>query len=234
MSEKAIGVLGGMGPEATLNFFRELIANTPARTDQEHLRVIIDSNPKIPDRTNAILHGGESPVPAMAAGCMALERAGADFIVIPCVTAHLFLEELRERVTLPLLSIFDATAEYIERCHPGVRKVGLLATTGTIQGGLFQKRLIRCGVETLTPDSEDQLRVMSAIYDIKDANARRTREEISEEARAIACKLIDCGAEGITAGCTEIPLVLKAGDVAVPVFDPITILAKAAIAFARD
>lgn len=170
----------------------------------------------------------------MAVCCEALQRAGADFIVIPCVTAHLFLEELKGKVRLPILSIFDATAEYIERCHPGLKKVGLIAATGTIQGGLFQKRLTGCGVETLTPPPEDQLRVMSAIYDIKNAHSPRTREEISLEACAIACRLIDCGTEGITAGCTEIPLVLKAGDVSVPLFDPIIILAKAAIAQAGN
>src|SRR5208283_4959149 len=138
--EKVIGVLGGMGPEATLYFYRELIVQTAARTDREHLRVIIDSNPKVPDRNEAILHGGESPVPALAAGAAALEHAGADFIVIPCISAHLFLENLRERTNLPVFSIFDIVAEHIAENHPGVNMLGLLGTTGTVQGGLFQER----------------------------------------------------------------------------------------------
>ena len=118
MTEKVIGILGGMGPEATLGFFERIIAHTPAARDQEHLRVIIDSNPQVPDRTAAILLGGESPVPLMVAGMEALQRAGADFVVIPCVSAHFFLEELRRRVSLPVISMFDVTAEHIRRDHP--------------------------------------------------------------------------------------------------------------------
>ena len=87
MNEKTIGILGGMGPEATLDCFAKIIKNTPAKKDQEHLRVIIDSNPKIPDRPAAIIGKGESPVPALIHGCRCLQLAGADFIIIPCVTA---------------------------------------------------------------------------------------------------------------------------------------------------
>jgi len=115
MSEKIIGILGGMGPEATLDCFARIIKNTPAKKDQEHLRVIIDSNPKVPDRTAAIIGEGESPIPTLVAGCLSLQRAGADFIIIPCVSAHFFLEEIQEQIELPILSIFDAIAETIRR-----------------------------------------------------------------------------------------------------------------------
>lgn len=95
MSEKVIGILGGMGPEATLDCFAKIIQNTPAKKDQEHLRIIIDSNPKVPDRTAAIIGNGESPVPLLVEGCRSLQRAKADFIIIPCVSAHFFLAEVR-------------------------------------------------------------------------------------------------------------------------------------------
>jgi len=229
MEEKVIGVLGGMGPEATLYLYKELIAQTPARSDQEHLRVIIDSNPKVPDRTQAILHGGESPVPVMAAGAAALERAGADFIVIPCISAHFFLKELRERTSLPVLSVFDVVAEYIVENHPGADTLGLLGTTGTVQGGHFQERLSRVGRQTLSPEPGDQLRIMSAIYDIKDSLCGRTRKEIASEVGAVARRLVDRGAQGIIAGCTELPLVLEPAEVPVPVFNSIKLLARAAI-----
>jgi len=229
MPEKVIGVLGGMGPEATANFFRKLVAHTLARKDQEHLRVIIDSNPKVPDRTRAIAQGGESPVPAMAMSAAALERAGADFIVIPCVTAHFFVEELSQNIKLPILSIVQAVADHIAAHYPGIKKVGLLATSGTIQGGFFQRQLSRAGLETLTPAGDDQLLVMSAIYDVKDAQARRTREEIAEDVGAVAGRLVERGAQGIISGCTEIPLVLESGRLAAPAFDSLVILAKAAI-----
>jgi aspartate racemase len=175
MTEKVIGILGGMGPEATLGFFERIIAHTPATRDQEHLRVIIDSNPHVPDRTAAILLGGESPVPLMVAGVEALQRAGADFVVIPCVSAHFFLEELRRRVSLPVISMFDVTAEHIRRDHPRIKTVGLLGTTGTVAGGHFQARLAQDRIETVAPGSDDQGRVMAAIYDIKAGGGRTPR-----------------------------------------------------------
>jgi aspartate racemase len=232
VTEKVIGILGGMGPEATLGFFERIIAHTPATRDQEHLRVIIDSNPQVPDRTAAILLGGESPVPMMVAGVEALERAGADFVVIPCVSAHFFLEEVRRRARLPIISMFDVTAEHIRREQPGIKTVGLLGTTGTVTGGHFQVRLAQDRIETVAPGPEDQGRVMAAIYDIKDVRAARSRPEIAIDLRGVAGRLSAAGAQGIVLGCTEIPLVLKAGDLDVPVFDTLTLLARAAIAAA--
>jgi aspartate racemase len=232
MSEKVIGILGGMGPEATLDLFGKIIAHTPAVKDQDHLRVVIDSNPKVPDRTAAILRGGASPVPAMKAGIEALQRAGADFVVIPCVSAHFFLDELQREVGLPILSMFDVTADYIRSKHPLIRKVGMLATTGTLQGARFREKLQASGIETITPAGPDQERVMVSIYEIKGAAGGRGRGAIATEVREIAGRLIQRGAQGVVAGCTEIPLVLKPGDFAVPVFDSLLLLARAAIAAA--
>jgi aspartate racemase len=232
MTEKTIGILGGMGPEATLELFGKIIANTPAARDQDHLRVVIDSNPKVPDRTAAILHGGPSPVPAMIAGIRALERAGADFVVIPCVSAHYFFDELQRETGLPILSMFDVAAEHIRQHHPHIRTVGMLATTGTLQGDRFREKLELAGIETLTPAKADQERVMAAIYEIKGAPGGRGRDAIGAEIRDIADRLIQRGAQGVVAGCTEIPLVLKPGDLNVPVFDTLLLLARAAIAAA--
>jgi aspartate racemase len=232
MSEKVIGILGGMGPEATLDLFGKILAHTPAVRDQDHLRVIIDSNPKVPDRTAAILRGGASPVPAMKAGIEALQRAGADFVVIPCVSAHYFLDELQREVGLPILSMFDVTADYIRSQHPLIRKVGMLATTGTLQGARFREKLQASGIETITPAGPDQERVMVSIYEIKGAAGGKGRGAIATEVREIAGRLIQRGAQGVVAGCTEIPLVLKPGDLTVPVFDSLLLLARAAIAAA--
>ena len=232
MSEKVIGILGGMGPEATVDCFDKIIQNTPAAKDQDHIRVVIDSNPRVPDRTAAIIGDGESPVAVMAAGCHSLERAGADFIIIPCVSAHFFLADLRRQSPLPILSIFDAVAETIAGDHTGIRTVGLLGTTGTVRGGLFQKRLEQDAIQTLVCDDRMQSRVMSAIYDIKNVNAPRTRSEITKDLIAAAESLIARrpeGARGIIAGCTEIPLALKQEHLPVPYFDAVTILARAAI-----
>jgi aspartate racemase len=230
--EKVIGILGGMGPEATRDLFGKIIAHTPAARDQDHLRVVIDSNPKVPDRTAAILRGGESPVPAMKAGIEALKRAGADFVVIPCVSAHFFLDELQREAGLPILSMFDVAAEHIRTRHPTIRKIGMLATTGTLQGGRFREKLQESAIETITPAGPDQERVMVCIYEIKGAPGGRGRSAIAVEIREIAGRLIQRGAQGVVAGCTEIPLVLKSGDLGVPMFDTLLLLARAAIAAA--
>ena len=140
MKEKTIGILGGMGPEATVDCYARIIQNTPAKTDQQHLRVIIDSNPKVPDRTAAITGKGPSPVPTLVSGCCALQAAGADFIIMPCVSAHFYLTEIRRQITLPILSIYDAVADSISVNYPDINTVGLMGTSGTISGGLFQKR----------------------------------------------------------------------------------------------
>jgi aspartate racemase len=232
MPKKVIGILGGMGPEATLDCFSKIIKNTPAKKDQDHLRVVIDSNPTVPDRTAAILGDGPSPVPVMVEGCHTLERAGADFIVIPCVSAHFFIDEIEQHANLPILSIFDAVAEIIVGDYPEVKIVGLLGTTGTVKGGLFQKRLAREKIKTIAPDDTVQSTIMRAIYDIKNTAPSRVRTEITADLIAAAEGLIAIkpdGAQAIVAGCTEIPLALSQQDLSVPYFDALTILARAAI-----
>jgi aspartate racemase len=227
MPEKVIGVLGGMGPEATIELFAQIVRRTRATKDREHLRVLIDNNPKVPDRTAAILGTGASCLPELARSARALKRAGADFIVIPCVTVHYFHAALQKRTSLPILHIVEETVKRIRKRHAGVRRIGLLATTGTIQAGLFQKALARTKLELLTPSTETQTDVvMKAIYAIKAGGA--TAEARSLVRRA-AGELVERGAEVVIAGCTEIPLVLKDGDLPVPVIDPIAILADAAI-----
>jgi aspartate racemase len=229
VKEKTIGILGGMGPEATLDCFAKIIKNTPAKNDQDHLRVIIDSNPKVPDRTAAIIGEGQSPVPLLVAGCRCLQKAGADFIIIPCVSAHFFIEEVRRQIKLPILSIFDVVAETLASDHPQLKTVGLMGTAGTISGGLFQKRLAAEGIETIVPDEIHQYTVMEAIYDIKNTQPARSRVQITADLIATAEDLISNGARGIVAGCTEIPLALKQEHLSVPYFDALTILARAAV-----
>lgn len=224
-----IGVLGGMGPEATVDFYAKLIRFTPAKADQDHLRVIIDSNPKVPDRTRAILHGGESPVPLLLSSAQALERAGADFIVIPCVSAHFFLDELLSKSPLPILSIFEATVAQIRTSFPRLERVGLMGTTGTILGGRFQASLEQTGLHTLIPDEQGQEQVMYAIYSVKDSQALEKREKGRFLAMEAALELVKRGAQLIVAGCTELPLVLKAEELPVPLVDPLVALARAAI-----
>ncbi len=232
MPKKTIGILGGMGPEATLDCFGKIIKNTPAQRDQDHLRVVIDSNPAVPDRTAAIVEEGPSPVPMIVKGCHALEKAGADFIIIPCVSAHLFVAEIQKQIELPIISVFDAVTENIIRYYPQIKTVGLLGTTGTVKGGLFQRRLAREKINTVVPVETVQSTIMSAIYDIKNTAPSRTRSEITADLVAAAEGLQankPDGAQAIIAGCTEIPLALGQQDLSLPYFDSLTILARAAI-----
>ena len=232
---KVIGILGGMGPEATLDCFGKIIKNTPAKSDRDHIRVVMDSNPGIPDRIAAILGEGESPVSALIAGCRGLEKTGADFIIIPCVTVHFFLPQIQAQTPLPILSIFDAVAEAIQGDFPAAKTVGLLGTVATVESGLIQKRLAQDKIHTLVPDSAQQSKIVDAIKDIKDTRPSRTKSEITNALIEAARSLIDKepdGADAIIAGCTEIPLALAQEHLPVPYFDSLTILARAAIRFA--
>jgi len=234
MKERIIGVLGGMGPEATLDLFQKIIRNTKAVKDQDHIRVLIDSNPKIPDRTPAILGSGENPLPLMIETARNLESAGAHFIVTPCVSAHYFIKELREGITIPVISIIQEVAGEVERRLPAIRQVGLIATTGTIRAGLFHDPLRETGVEVLVPTPEDQESlVMSAIYGESGIKAGFTSLENKGNILKASNALIEKGAQGIIGGCTEVPLVVEQGDMEVPFFDSLNILALAAIRLAK-
>jgi aspartate racemase len=230
MPEKIIGILGGMGPEATTDLFYKIIKLTPAEKDQEHLRVIIDNNPKIPDRTAAILGKGEDPLPALRETARNLEKAGADFIIIPCNTAHYFLSSIQESVKIPILNMIEETAKKTQKKIPSIKKVGLLASIGIYKTKIYSQHFKKFNIEVISPEEKDKEKVMKVIYAVKAGNLS---EEIKKNILKIAQKLIDKGAEAVIAGCTEIPLILKEGDVSVPIIDPTQALAEAAIQKAR-
>lgn len=226
---KTIGVLGGMGPEAGAYFFERIIRETAAEHDQDHPPVIVYSLPQIPDRTKAILHGGPSPVPAVLRGLRALRRAGADFAVMPCISAHYFYPQIAPRSPLPLISLIDETLATIKGMRPIPKMIGLIATTGTVRSGIVADAFQAAGIAVVIPSAREQKRVMSAIYGKKGVKAGFTdglpREILVEVARG----LISRGARAILAGCTEVPLVLRAADLPVPLVEPLTIGARTAI-----
>lgn len=230
MAEKVIGVLGGLGPWATLDLFEKILRLTPAQRDQDHLRVIIDSNAKIPDRSPAILGRGDDPTPALVATAMNLERAGAEVLVIPCNTAHAFYDAVAASVTIPVLHIMDEVASALHRDRPKVRRVGVLATRATIVARLYHRALARIGVEVLAPDAAGQDVVTRAIYGVKAGTADR---ETAAAVAAVARTLGDRGASAVVLGCTELPFILRPGDVDVPLLDSNLILAQAAVRAAR-
>ena len=225
-----MGILGGMGPEATIDLFYKIIKFTPAEKDQDHLRIIIDNNPKIPDRTAAILGKGEDPLPALQESAKNLEKAGADFIIIPCNTAHYFLPLIQESVKIPILNMIQETAKETQKRIPQIKKVGLLASIGTYKTEIYHQQFKKYNIEVISPEERDKEEVMKIIYAVKAGNLS---EEIKKNILIIAQKLIDKRAEAIIAGCTEIPLILKEGDVPVPIIDPTQVLAKIAVQKAK-
>lgn len=234
MSQKIIGILGGMGPEATIDLFAKIVKRTRARKDQDHLRIIIDNNPQIPDRTLAIKGRGPSPLPQLVRSANILEKAGADFIIIPCVTAHHFYEPLQEKIQIPILHIVEETVRYIQVKLKVIRKIGLLATTGTIQSGIFQRAFSHTPMGLILPNPDTQKKwIMEAIYGNQGIKAIGPSERSRELIFQASNRLVQQGAQGIIAGCTEVPLVLKEGDLPIAFIDPISILAEAAIKSAR-
>lgn len=229
MTHKTIGVLGGMGPWATLDFFEKLLRLTPAKTDQEHLRVIIDNNPKIPDRSPAILGTGEDPTPALVAGARTLQQAGADVIVIPCNTAHYFYERVQNAVSIPVLHIMEEVAATAREEVPTARVLGILATAAAVSSGLYARACARRGIEVVNPDPSGQQVVNRAIYAVKGG---QMGPEITAGLKKIADGLVGRGAQALVLGCTELPFVLKPQDVRVPLLDSNQILARAAVRFA--
>ena len=162
MSKKVIGILGGMGPLATADLFQKITLHTVAACDQAHPRVCIDSNTDIADRTAALLHGGEDPVPEMIKSAKRLESIGADFLIMPCNTAHNYYEQVCEAVTIPVLHMIALTRDALKA--RGVKCAGLLATDGTVQTGIYQRTFEQSGVELLTPDSAAALRFPPMAY----------------------------------------------------------------------
>jgi aspartate racemase len=148
---KTVGILGGMGPAATVDLFDRIVQTTPARTDQEHLPILIVNDPNIPDRTQAILYGGPDPLPAMRHGLDMLVGMGAELLAMPCNTAHYYWPELQAGLDVPLVNMVDETVRAIRRSHPGIQQVGILATSSTLAVRLFQEVLEREGLEPVEP-----------------------------------------------------------------------------------
>lgn len=221
-----IGILGGMGPAATVDLFQKIIAVTPAAVEQDYLRIVIDCNPKIPDRTRAIFSQGEDPTRALIETAQNLERAGADFILIPCNTAHYFLDRVQNAVGIPIINMIAETVKELREEFPWVKRVGLMATSGTIRSKLYHNEFFNAGVEVI---SADETLVMEAIYGPDGIKAGNLQEKPRQLLLQAAQNLTESGAEAVIAGCTEIPLVLKKDMLPVPLLDPAEVLATVAV-----
>lgn len=199
--EGVLGVLGGMGPQATNTFYQRLIDRTQAEKDQEHLQVLIWSDAKIPDRTAGILAGAEEAekvYQALLAGAKLLEGAGCTVLAIPCNTSHYFADRLQSQLKIPLIHMIRETAAFI--AAQGKRKVGILATDGTVRTGIYQTALTAGGLTPVTLPEDLQKTVMSIIYDEIKRGETGSREKFGE----IDAWLRQAGCDCAILGCTEL------------------------------
>lgn len=225
MNEKILGIIGGMGPEATVSFYSRIIKMTTVRKDQDHFRVVIDSNSKIPDRTDAILNDGPTPLPALIETAENVRKMGAVVAGIPCITAHYYLDELRSNTDLKILSAIEVLEDKIKKLYPNVKSIGVLATTGTVKSKLFNKQLKDHDILYPSDDSQKK-KVMEAIYGQEGIKKIGINKKSLNLLIAAGNELIDDGAEIIIAGCTEIGVILNADHVNCPFLDPMDVLAE--------
>ncbi|MGB9843828.1 MAG: aspartate/glutamate racemase family protein [Caldisericia bacterium] len=229
IEEKVIGIIGGMGPEATLDLFYKIIKNTKAEKDQDHIHLIIDNYPQIPDRTSFLLGKGENPLPYILKSAKKLETFGVSAICMPCNTAHYFEEEIKKSISVPFLSIVLSVIEEIKENYKDAKNIGLIATKGTIIGKVYENPLKKEGfnliiLENLLDD------VMEIIYSVKGGVIKENLPKflkILEEYKKI-------NSEVIIAGCTEIPLLLPYIKTDLPIIDSTLSLAKKIIKFVKD
>lgn len=199
MKEARLGILGGMGPQATQDFYQRILDRTDAACDQEHLPTFILSDTAMPDRTAAILGGdAEGCYRRLLADARVLEGAGCTALAIPCNTSHYFADRLQGELTIPILHMVRETAKVL--AARGVKRVGILATDGTVKTGVYQRELEALGLEAVSPPEETQRLVMSIIYDEIKKGEKGSREKFAAIDRALRAQ--DCGA-GIL-GCTEL------------------------------
>ena len=201
---------------------------TDAACDNDHIRIYIDDNASIPDRTAAILQGGTDPLPAMTDSLQKLAACGADCIVMPCNTAHYFLPRLQAQTDIPFLSMLKATATACREKFPG-KTAAILATKGTLAAELYQQALSAEEVSFLVPDDVQQDALMRIIYD--GVKAGKSPDSYREDIRFVLDTLGSRGADYFILGCTELPLAVQALGLKTAVIDPTEELARAAIRF---
>jgi aspartate racemase len=228
--ELVVGVIGGLGPEATLDFLGKVLVHSNARTDQEHLHLIVEINPKTPNRNAAIAGTGPSPAPMLAGMARALERAGADFIVMACNTAHAFENDVRAATGLPFVSLIEEVVNDVRSRHPDARTVGLLAAQGCLDAKIYQTAFGRHGINVIELGRSQQSEFMALLYQIKGGDLSET---VRTKTRALGDALVAQGADILIAACTEIPLVLADGDNPKPMVDSSDVLARRCVAYAR-
>jgi aspartate racemase len=218
---KVLGILGGMGPMSTVDLMRKVTEKTPVQREQDHIRMLVDSRPQIPDRTAAILGKGPSPAPLLQESARLLEGCGAQLLAIPCNSAHAFLPDVRNAVGVEVLDMIGLVGRELARRFPPGTPVALLATTGSRQARIYHDRIP--DYLLLTPeDAVQEELVMGAIYQVK------LEDGVTEPRRKLleALVTLDPVPAAVIAGCTEVELALERADLPIPVLLPMDLLAE--------
>lgn len=234
-----IGVIGGVGPAATVDFMDKVVHATRASRDQDHVKMVVEHNPQIPDRTEHLVGAGPDPTVALYATAKKLEAADADLIAIPCNTAHAFVERIQPYLAIPIVNMLRETVEHVRTRFGTQRPVGLLATTGTVASGVYHDAAAAAGLRLVVPDERHQSLVMDAIYGEHGVKAGFTTGACRDALLAAVEHLARCGVDAVILGCTELPLILPAVEAltaaarTVAILDPTEILARVCVAHAE-
>lgn len=228
--DKVVGILGGMGPEATIDLMQRIVRLTPAKDDIDHVRCIVDNNPKVPSRIKAIIEGtGVNPGPCMADMGSRLETFGADFLAIACNTAHAYYQYVEDAVKIPVLHLVKLVADYIRNQYPESRKVGLLASPAIKITGLYAKEFNPYDIEVIFPDPEPQEELFALIRRVK---AGDTGAETVEALERICKGLESSGADNIIIACTELSVLQQ--QLSIETIDAAEVLAQEIVAIAKN
>ena len=226
---RLVGVIGGMGPDATVDFMAKVIEKTPASSDQDHVRMLVEHNPRIPSRQLAMRCEGDDPGPVIAQMAARLEASGADFIVMPCNAAHAWQDDIVAATSIPFISIIEESVSRALQCTSDDGALGLLTTPGCFAAGLYQKALTDAKRVAVLQSPEELAETLSLIDRIKAGD--RSKPVVSG-----LCKLTDSlvsrGAETVIAACTELPLVLDQSMLTVPLVASTDALAEKTVALA--
>ncbi|MBT5724396.1 MAG: amino acid racemase, partial [Gammaproteobacteria bacterium] len=226
-SSLTIGVLGGMGPTATIDLLQRIIRLTPALDDVDHIRTLVDNNPQVPSRINYLIkRQGENPAPVLVSMAESLESMGADLLVMPCNTAHLYAPEIESAVSIRFLNMVELTVERVAT-EVQASKVGLLASTAIHQTKLYESIFADRGVATMVPDDALQFQLMKLIMAIKAGDLSE-----SNLLQTIVENMLEEQAQCVVIACTELSALVDSLDVPVPVIDASQCLAEVAVQLA--
>ena len=228
-TEMVPGIIGGMGPEATVDLMQRIIANTSAIDDVDHIRCIVDNNPKIPSRIKAILEqDGENPGPSMAEMARRLEKWGADFLVIPCNTAHYYYEYVANAVSIPVVHLIDLVVHTVITDNPIIREIGILGSTAIVKTALYETRFVARGVKVVYPEAEMQEKLFEVITAVKSG---KTSGQVADQFIEVCNHLGEKNVRVCILGCTELGVV-KA-DLSLKSIDASEILAREIVAIVK-